>query len=168
MFFCRFSGHLRNWPTLRPLSPCKTLRSTGASFLPLICLPVFPPLPMVAASPELLFTFTVLFWLLFHSCPASSEGVTSWLWTSSPLTAFSILPRLASRVSTATARRVVSTIPAPSFRRLYFRHPLSPHSRRVISTSTTLRRTGLASSWRMSSPPRPPILTGLQSWALLS
>ena len=77
MCFCRFLGRLRNWPTLRLLSPCKTLQSTGASFLPLICLLVFPPLPIVAASPELLFTFTVLFWLLCPSCPASSEGLKS-------------------------------------------------------------------------------------------
>ena len=61
MCFFPCSGPLRNWPSLLPLLPCKTLLSIGANFLPFIRLLFFPRPPTVAASPASLFTFIVPF-----------------------------------------------------------------------------------------------------------
>ena len=73
------SGHSRNCPTLRLSSPCRTPQSTGANFLPLIRSRCSPPPLVMAASPALPSTFTVLFWLLFPSCPVFLDGVMLWL-----------------------------------------------------------------------------------------
>jgi len=126
---------------------------------------VFPPLPIVAGSPALLFVFIVLFWLLFPFCPASSEGVMSWHWSSSPLTAFSTLLRLASRLSTPIARRVILSTPSPFLQILYFLPHLSLLSLWETLTFITQRRTPSGSSKRMSLSPRHPTLTGVPSWA---
>jgi len=69
MCFFRFLGRSRIWPTFRPSSPCRTRRSTGASYPHSICLLFFPLPPMVAASPASPVMFTVRFWLLFPSYP---------------------------------------------------------------------------------------------------
>ena len=97
MCFFDSLGRSRNCPTLRPLSPCKTPQFTGANFLPLTCSRFFPPLPAMAASLMLPFTFIIHFWLLFPSCPGFSEGVMLWLWTSSPPTVSLTPPRLVLR-----------------------------------------------------------------------
>jgi len=52
-FFC--SGRLHSWPTLLPLSPCKTLQSTGASSPRLIYLLLFPPPTTGGCKPRVAF-----------------------------------------------------------------------------------------------------------------
>ena len=52
-FFC--SGRLHSWPTLLPLSPCKTLQSTGVNSLRLICLLLFPPPTTGGCKPRVAF-----------------------------------------------------------------------------------------------------------------
>jgi len=69
MCFYRLSGGSHNWPTLRRLSACKTPRSTGGRFRPLICLQLVPPPLMLAARPALLFRFTASFWATVSLLP---------------------------------------------------------------------------------------------------
>jgi len=97
MCFLLCSGRSRNWPTLRPLSPSRTLRSTKANSPRLICLLFFPLRQWVAVRHGLHFMFIVPFWLRFPFYRVFLEGVMFWLWTSSPRTAFFTHPRLVSR-----------------------------------------------------------------------
>jgi len=74
MCFFRFLGCSRNWPTLRPSSPCRTHRSTGASYPHSICLLFFPPHRWWLQAPRCLLYLQFVFGYCFPPTPVFWQG----------------------------------------------------------------------------------------------